>query len=76
MSQPKSAAEVVAEPKGRVEESPAKYKRVVVGCLGGPEVLEVREEELPEPGLGEVRVKVLAMGVSYAGLLTRESVHP
>ena len=26
-----------------------RYKRVVISRLGGPEVLEVREEELPEP---------------------------
>jgi NADPH2:quinone reductase len=38
--------------------------------------LEVREEELPEPGLGEVRVRILATGVSYADLLMREGVHP
>jgi NADPH:quinone reductase len=76
MSQPKSAADVVAEANGHGEESPARYKRVVVGRLGGPEVLEIREEDLPEPGLGEVRVRVLATGVSYADLLMREGVHP
>jgi NADPH2:quinone reductase len=44
--------------------------------LGGPEVLEVREEELPEPGLGEVRVRILATGVSLPDLMMREGVHP
>ena len=34
-----------------------RYKSLVISRLGGPEVLEVREEELPEPGLGEVRVR-------------------
>src|SRR5215212_6931482 len=76
MSQPKSAAETVAEANGRVEEPIVRYKRVVISRLGGPEVLEVREEELPEPGLGEVRVRILATGVSYADLLMREGVHP
>jgi NADPH:quinone reductase-like Zn-dependent oxidoreductase len=38
--------------------------------------LEVREEELPEPGLHEVRVRIVATGVSYADLLMREGVHP
>jgi hypothetical protein len=34
-----------------------KYKRVVISRKGGPEVLQVVEEELAEPGAGEVRVK-------------------
>src|SRR5215207_1098626 len=76
MSQPKSAAETVAGAKGRVEEPIVRYKRVVISRLGGPEVLQLREEELPEPGLGEVRVRILATGVSYADLLMREGVHP
>src|SRR5215204_1285580 len=76
MSQPKNAAEVAAEANGRVEDSTVRYKRVVISRLGGPEVLEVREEELPEPGLGEVRVRILATGVSLPDLLMREGVHP
>jgi NADPH:quinone reductase-like Zn-dependent oxidoreductase len=76
MSQPKSAAETVAGANGLLEEPIMRYKRVVISRLGGPEVLEVREEELPEPGLGEVRVRILATGVSYADLLMREGVHP
>ena len=37
-----------------------KYHRVVVTRHGGPDVLQVVEEDLPEPRTGEVRVKVLA----------------
>jgi NADPH:quinone reductase-like Zn-dependent oxidoreductase len=40
-------------------------KRVVVDHYGGPDVLKVVEEEDPRPGPGEVRVKVLAAGVSF-----------
>ena len=40
-------------------------KRVVVDRFGGPEVLKVVEDEDPRPGPGEVRVKVLAAGVSF-----------
>ena len=54
MSQQKSAAEIVAEANGCLEDSTVKYKRVVISRLGGPEVLELREEELREPGLGIV----------------------
>jgi len=40
-----------------------RYKRVVVSRLGGPEVLQSVEEELPAPRHGEVRVQTLAAGV-------------
>jgi NADPH:quinone reductase-like Zn-dependent oxidoreductase len=50
-----------------------KYHRVVVTRHGGPEVLQVVEEDLPEPQPGEVRVKVLAAGVSAYDLMFRRS---
>jgi len=40
-------------------------KRVVVERFGGPEVLNVVDEDDPRPGPGEVRVRVLAAGVSF-----------
>ena len=40
-------------------------KRVVVDHYGGPEVLKMVEGDDPRPGPGEVRVKVLAAGVSF-----------
>jgi NADPH:quinone reductase len=40
-------------------------KRVVVEQFGGPEVLRVVEADDPRPGPGEVRVRVLAAGVSF-----------
>ena len=40
-------------------------KRVVVDRYGGPEVLRVVEEDDPRPGVGEVRVRVQAAGVSF-----------
>ena len=49
--------------------------RVVVSRHGGPEVLEVIEEALPEPGPGEVRVGVLAAGVSGFDLIYRRWGH-
>jgi NADPH:quinone reductase-like Zn-dependent oxidoreductase len=50
--------------------------RIIVHRFGGPEVLETAEEEEPEPGRGEVRVRELAAGVSFADLLMREGIHP
>lgn len=53
-----------------------KHHLVVVPRRGGPEVLEVIEEEVPKPGAGEVRLKVLAAGVSALDLMVRRSAFP
>src|SRR5512136_3023139 len=50
--------------------------RVIVNRYGGPEVLRVAEEDLPEPKAGEVRVRVLAAGVALPDVMAREGVHP
>src|SRR5690348_1740046 len=50
--------------------------KVVVTRYGGPEVITVAEEECPTPMPGEVRVKVLAAGVSLPDVLAREGIHP
>ncbi|MFC1530018.1 medium chain dehydrogenase/reductase family protein [Gemmatimonadota bacterium] len=50
-----------------------KHHCVVVSEHGGPDVLRVVEEDLPEPLAGEVRVKVLAAGVSAFDLMHRRS---
>ncbi|OLF19099.1 medium chain dehydrogenase/reductase family protein [Actinophytocola xanthii] len=41
-------------------------KEIVLTGAGGPEMLLVAEVEAPEPGRGEVRVRVEASGVSFA----------
>jgi NADPH:quinone reductase-like Zn-dependent oxidoreductase len=53
-----------------------RHTRVIVTHYGGPDALRVVEEECPEPKSGEVRVSVLAAGVSLPDLLMREGVHP
>src|SRR5262244_3567344 len=50
--------------------------RIIARRFGGPEVLEAAQEEVPEPGRGEVLVRELAAGVSFADLLMREGIHP
>ncbi|MCB9423158.1 MAG: zinc-binding dehydrogenase [Ardenticatenaceae bacterium] len=47
--------------------------RVVVSRHGGPEVLQMVAEDLPEPRPGEVRVQVLAAGISAYDLMHRSS---
>ncbi|WP_380279673.1 medium chain dehydrogenase/reductase family protein [Kitasatospora purpeofusca] len=44
--------------------------------LGGAEVLRLSSDELPAPAVGQVRVKVLAAGVSYGDILLRAGVIP
>src|SRR2546428_13730727 len=53
-----------------------RHTRIIVSHYGGPDALRVVEEECPEPKDGEVRVRVLAAGVSLPDLLMREGVHP
>jgi NADPH:quinone reductase-like Zn-dependent oxidoreductase len=52
------------------------YSRIVVSRFGGPDNLLLAQDELPEPRANEVRVKVLAAGVSFADVLMRQGVHP
>src|SRR5512144_1890492 len=53
-----------------------RHTRVIVTHYGGPDALRVVEELCPEPKAGEVRVRVLAAGVSLPDIMAREGVHP
>ena len=50
-------------------------KRVIVDHFGGPEVVSVVEEGDPRPGPGEVRVQVLASGVSLSDAQMRAGTY-
>ena len=50
-------------------------KRVVVDRFGGPEVVSVLEDDDPRPGAGEVRVRVLAAGVSLSDAQMRAGTY-
>src|SRR5262245_49755588 len=50
--------------------------RIIVTHYGGPDELRVVEEECPEPKDGEMRVRVLAAGVSLPDLMMDDGVHP
>jgi NADPH:quinone reductase len=50
-------------------------KRVVVDHFGGPEVLKVVEAEIPEPGEREVRLRLLAAGVSFTDAQLRAGTY-
>jgi len=48
----------------------------MISAYGGPEVLKLIEEDLPEPSAGQVRLKVLATGVAFADVLMRYGMYP
>ena len=51
-------------------------QRIVVSKYGGPDVLQLVEEPLPQPAAGEVRVRVFTAGVALADAMRREGVYP
>jgi NADPH:quinone reductase-like Zn-dependent oxidoreductase len=51
-------------------------KALVITEHGPPDVLRVEERPDPEPGRGEVRVRVRAAGVNFADLLGRVGLYP
>jgi NADPH:quinone reductase len=53
-----------------------KHTRIVVTHYGGPDELHVVEEECSDPKPGDVRVRVLAAGVSLPDVMMREGIHP
>jgi NADPH:quinone reductase-like Zn-dependent oxidoreductase len=52
------------------------HHRVLITRRGGPEVLRLIEEPVPEPGPGELRLRVAATGVAFADVLMREGLYP
>lgn len=46
-------------------------QQVVVKAFGGPEVLELQDVATPEPGSGEVRVRITSIGMNHAELMAR-----
>jgi putative PIG3 family NAD(P)H quinone oxidoreductase len=51
-------------------------KAVVITRPGGVEVLEVQERAKPEPGVGQIRVRVRASALNRADLMQREGNYP
>src|SRR5881409_1313789 len=65
-----------AQARARQARRRMRQTRIIVTHYGGPDELRVVEEECPEPKHGEVRVRVLAAGVSLPDLMMREGIHP
>jgi NADPH:quinone reductase-like Zn-dependent oxidoreductase len=53
------------------------WQHVRISQFGGPEVLELVEEPIiPDPGPGEVRIKVLAAGTGFTDTMIRRGRYP
>jgi NADPH:quinone reductase len=72
-----AGSEALAAGRSEVAEgSRTTYRRVLATRRGGPDVLELVEEPVPEPALGEARLRVLAAGVGFPDILMREGTYP
>ena len=53
------------------------WQRIRISRFGGPEVLELAEETtMPDPGPGEVRIKILAAGTGFTDSFIRRGRYP
>ena len=57
-------------------EPPATMTAIEIAGPGGPEVLKPAERPVPEPGLGELLVRVAASGVNRPDVLQRQGAYP
>jgi len=51
-------------------------KAVRIERTGGPEVMQLVEAPLPEPGPGEIRVRLGAVGVNFIDIYRRSGLYP
>ncbi|HZM47333.1 MAG TPA: NAD(P)H-quinone oxidoreductase [Burkholderiales bacterium] len=49
---------------------------VAISASGGPDVLQLGERPVPQPGAGEVLIKVAAAGVNGPDLMQRKGLYP
>src|SRR5271157_3871172 len=53
------------------------WQNIRISRFGGPEVMELTEQAtVPEPGPGEVRIKVLAAGTGFTDIFIRRGRYP
>jgi NADPH:quinone reductase len=51
-------------------------KAIRIDSHGGPEVLRLQDVELPQPGPGEVRVRLCAAGLNFVDIYQRRGEYP
>src|ERR1700719_178662 len=55
---------------------PPRMTAIAIRAPGGPEVLVPEERPVPQPGAGEVLVKVTAAGVNRPDVMQRQGLYP
>ena len=55
---------------------PSEMRRVAAQGAGGPEVLQVEQGPVPQPGAGEVLIKVAYAGVNRPDVMQRRGLYP
>jgi len=56
---------------------PMPWQHICISRFGGPEVLEIVEQPtIPDPGPGEVRIKVVAAGTGFTDTMIRRGRYP
>src|SRR5262249_37919621 len=53
-----------------------RYKRIIITHPGGPDVLQMVEDNLPEPQPDMACVKILTAGVAFADVALRRGTYP
>ena len=71
MTSPTTSATGQPAPQSAPQGAPAPARYVEAEAFGGPEVLQLREELVPAPGEGQVRLQVHAIGVNPIDLKIR-----
>ena len=51
-------------------------KAIIISKHGGPEVLELKDVELPPPGPNEVLIRHVAIGLNYIDVYHRTGLYP
>ncbi|KZL20809.1 Phthiocerol synthesis polyketide synthase type I PpsC [Pseudovibrio axinellae] len=59
-----------------VDDRPELMKAVVMNGVGGSEVLEIAQIDVPKPGVGEVLIKVHAAGINRPDVFQRKGAYP
>ena len=52
-----------------------KSKSIVIRSHGGPEVIEMVEVDVPDPGPGEVRIRQRAIGLNFIDIYYRTGLY-
>src|ERR687896_2547400 len=55
---------------------PARMTAIAIKAPGGPEALVPEERPVPQPGPGEILVKVAAAGVNRPDVMQRQGLYP